>query len=274
MTRRRICLSLVSLVLMLISIAAAQSSSGNAELVLGVQAFKQARYEEAIFHFERAVQNEPSNINARLYLATTFAQQYIPGADTPDNIAMGNRAIEQYKHVVDLDSSQINAVKGLAYLHLQMKKFDEAREFYRRATELDPLDPEGYYSIGVIDWMQTYQPRQGLRATLNLTPDRPLIKHSECWQVRDANRERVADGIEMLTKALELRPDYDDAMAYMNLMYRERADIQCFDEKANVADLDTADKWVDRTMAVKKAKAEEAQRVERQLHPSSDDPPK
>ena len=33
----------------------------------------------------------------------------------------------------------------------------------------------------------------------------------------------------MLEKALELRPDYDDAMAYMNLMYRERADLQCDD---------------------------------------------
>ena len=272
MIRRRLCLTLASFGLMLISVAAAQSSSGSTELDLGVQAYKQAKYEEAIFHFERAVQNEPSNINARLYLATTYAQQYIPGADTPDNNAMGKKAIEQYKQVVDLDSSQINAVKGLAYLYLQMKKFDEAREFYRRATELDPLDPEGYYSIGVIDWTQTYQPRQELRATLNLRPDQRLIKHSECWQVRDANRERVADGMDMLSKALKLRPDYDDAMAYMNLMYRERADIQCFDEKANAADLETADKWVDRTMAVKKAKAEQADRVERQIQSPPENP--
>ena len=33
----------------------------------------------------------------------------------------------------------------------------------------------------------------------------------------------------MLQKALQLRPDYDDAMAYLNLIYRERGDLQCDD---------------------------------------------
>jgi hypothetical protein len=42
----------------------------------------------------------------------------------------------------------------------------------------------------------------------------------------------------------------------MNLLYRERADVQCADPAARAADLKTADEWVDKTMAVKKAKAE------------------
>jgi hypothetical protein len=64
----------------------------------------------------------------------------------------------------------------------------------------------------------------------------------------------------MLNKAIELRHDYDDAMAYMNLMYRERADIQCGDAKAYAEDLKTADKWVDVTLAVKKLVAEKQSR--------------
>ena len=51
----------------------------------GVQAYKNAKYELAIDHFQKAVALDPTLINARLYLATAFAQQYIPGADTPDN---------------------------------------------------------------------------------------------------------------------------------------------------------------------------------------------
>jgi hypothetical protein len=31
----------------------------------------------------------------------------------------------------------------------------------------------------------------------------------------------------MFKKAINLRPDYDDAMAYRNLMYREKADVEC-----------------------------------------------
>jgi len=137
-----------------------------------------------------------------------------------------------------------------------MKKFEEAKEYYAKAIELSPNDAEAYYTIGVFDWTQVYQPRMELRAKLGLPPDKPLINAPECWQLRSANQDGVKDGIKMLTEALKLRPDYDDAMAYMNLMYRARADIQCNDEKAYKADVKTADQWVDLTMATKKQKAE------------------
>jgi hypothetical protein len=53
-------------------------------------------------------------------------------------------------------------------------------------------------------------------------------------------------------------PDYDDAMAYLNLMYREKADVECDDLVARAEDLKTADSLVDKTLAVKKAKAEKS----------------
>jgi tetratricopeptide (TPR) repeat protein len=238
------------------SVAGPQATSGNPELDLGVQAYKNARYEEAIQHFKQAVDLDPTLLNARLYLATAYAQQYIPGADTPDNNKFAEQAIDQYKTVLGRDPKNTNSVKGIAYLDLQMKQFDKAKEFYRKATELDPNDPEPYYSVAVIDWTQTYQPRMELKAKLDLKQLQPLIRSPECWQLRDANRELIDDGIVMLKKAIELRRDYDDAMAYMNLMYRERADIQCGDAKAYAADLKTADDWVDLTIATKKRKSE------------------
>ena len=44
-------------------------------------------------------------------------------------------------------------------------------------------------------------------------------------------------------------------MAYLNLMYRERADYECDDLNARLADLKTADSWVDKTLATKREKA-------------------
>jgi len=84
----------------------------------------------------------------------------------------------------------------------------------------------------------------------------PAKDKKVCALVKEKNIGNVQEGIDNLTKALQLRPDYDDAMAYMNLMYRERADIQCDDPAARAADLKSADEWVDKTMATKKAKAE------------------
>ncbi len=228
------------------------------QLNKGVQAYKNNKYEQAIDHFQQAVSLDPSLINARLYLATAYAQQYIPGADTPDNNRMGEQAIDQYKQVLDKDPKNINSIKGIAYLYLQMKKFDLAKEFYKKASAADPNDPEPYYSVAVIDWTETYQPRQEERAKLGMKPDDSLPAKDKkvCEQVREKNTANVQEGIDNLNKALQLRPDYDDAMAYMNLMYRERADIQCDDPAARASDLKTADEWVDKTMATKKAKAE------------------
>ncbi len=263
--RRLLGLVSVSFVVTLLSVlVVAQSGSGDAELALGVRAYKQAKYEEAIQHFEKAAALDPTNVRAQHYLATAYAQQYIPGVDTPENNEKGERAITQFRKVIDLDASKsesLLAVKGIAYVNLQMKRFDEAKDWYRRAIELDPNDPELYYSIGVIDWTETYEPRQEERARLGLKPDDslPAKDRQVCAMMQKKNWAGIQEGIENLNKALQLRPDYDDAMAYMNLMYRERADVQCDDPAARAADLKTADDWVDKTMATKKAKAEKRQ---------------
>ena len=242
--------------LMILSTTGCSKLRARDQLNKGVNAYKNAKYEEAINHFQQAVSLDPSLLNARLYLATAFAQQYIPGADAPDNNKMAEQAIDQYKEVLQRDPKNVNSVKGIAYLYLQMKKFNDAKEFYRKATELDPNDPEPYYSVAVIDWTQTYQPRMEERAKLGLKPDEPLKDKKVCAALKEKNAANIQEGIDNLNKALQLRPDYDDAMAYMNLMYRERADLQCDNPAARAADLKTADEWVDKTLAVKKAKAE------------------
>jgi tetratricopeptide (TPR) repeat protein len=261
---------LVRTVLIFCSLSAnllAQTTASD-ELKLGVQAYKNSKFEEAIQHFEKCVALDPQNGKARLYLATAYAQQYIPGVDTPDNKHYAEQAIEQYQQVLDgipdvdepLHSARADSAKGIAYLYLQMKKFDDAKKYYLMVSDLDPQDPEPYYSIGVIDWTLTYVPRQEARAKLGMKPggSLPARDHGACVEIREKNSANVQEGIDNLNKALKLRPDYDDAMAYMNLMFRERADIQCDDPAARDADLKTADEWVDKTMGTKKAKAKEA----------------
>ena len=227
----------------------------------GVQAYKNAKYEDAIEHFKNAVDLDPSLTNARLYLATAYMGQYIPGADSPDNNRYAEQAIETFKSVLDQHppkEQQVHSLKGIASMYLQQKKFDQAKEYDLKITELDPNDPETYYTLAVIDWMQAYQPDQKARAELGLKPTDELKDKKACETLKAANAEKVEDGIQNLQKALQLRPDYDDAMAYLNLLYRQRAEYECDNADARKADLKTADEWVDKTMATKKAKAEKA----------------
>jgi len=253
-------LAMMALGLVLLTTAGCSKLRARDQLNKGVQSYKNARYEEAINHFQQAVSLDPSLLNARLYLATAFAQQYIPGVDAEDNTRLGQNAIDEYKSVLDRDPKNINSVKGIAYLYLQMKRFEDAKTFYRKAIQLDPNDPEPYYSVAVIDWTQSYQPRMEERSKVGLKPDEWIMKDKSnkkvCETLRQKSSDVIQDGIAMLDKALELRRDYDDAMAYMNLLYREKADLECDDPAARTADLKTADEWVDKTMATKKAKAE------------------
>jgi len=226
------------------------------QLNKGVAAYKNARYEQAINNFKEAVALDGSLKNAKLYLATAYAQQYIPGVDSPENLQNATSAIEQYKSVLEQDPKNVNSIKGIAYLYLQMKKFEDAKDYYRKAIALDPNDPEAYYSVGVIDWTQAYQPRIEERAKLGLRPDEPLKDKKLCAKLRGDSETVIQDGLDNLNKALQLRQDYDDAMAYLNLLYREKADRECDMPDQRAADLKTADEWVDKTMAAKKAKAE------------------
>jgi len=255
----------VGLLLSLLA-AHAQSSSRSydSELQLGVDAYKNSRYEEAETHFRTASELDPSQTAAHLYLATVLVNQYIPGVDIPDNFRSATQAIEQYQWVLNSDAdttSKIDSTKGIAYLYLYMKNFEDSRTYYQKASSLDPQDPENYYSLGVIDWTACYSKRMEARAKLKIAPGENLDANKRgqktvCDQLKTNNSSLIEDGIDNLNKAIELRPDYDDAMAYMNLMYRERADLECDDLVSRENDLKTADEWVDRTIAVKKAKAD------------------
>jgi len=257
-------LTILAAVLALLSAVGCEKLRARDQINKGVQAYKSAKYEEAIEHFKNAVQLDPTLLNARLYLATAYMQQYIPGADSPENNKYAEEAIAEFKRVLDVNppkEQKILALKGIASLYFNMKKMDDAKKYHQMVADLDPNDPEVYYSIAVIDWTQAYQPRLEARAKLGLKPTDLTIDKKTCADLLkaiSANQAVVEDGISKLNKAIELRPDYDDAMAYLNLMYRERADLECDNPDARKADLKNADDWVDRTMATKKAKAEKA----------------
>src|SRR5258706_6641946 len=123
-------LTLAAVALALFSSVGCDKLSDRDQLNKGVTAYKHAKSEEAIDHFQQSVALDPGLINAKMYLATAFAPQYIPGADTPDNNKMAEQAIEQYKRVLDMKNAardqKVNAAKGNASRYYNMKIHDEA----------------------------------------------------------------------------------------------------------------------------------------------------
>lgn len=261
-----------------------QLSDDKQELNLGVQAFHAANYEEAIQHFERAAQLDPASKVAHLYLATAYAQQYVPGVEQPENVANATKAIAEYAQVLRADPVNIIAVKGTAFLNLQMKKFEEARENYKRAIELDSSDPENFYCAGVVDWSMAYRDIAEVKAKLepasqtsddtdedredddsetetpksNSDPEYALIFSPLCANLRTHHLPEIEEGMTLLNRAVDLRKEYDDALVYLNLLFRLRADLECGDRTAHDADIIKANELSDRAMAVRKKKVNDA----------------
>ncbi|MGO8719610.1 MAG: tetratricopeptide repeat protein [Acidobacteriaceae bacterium] len=224
------------------------------QLNKGVNAFKTARYEEAINHFQQAVALDPSLPMARLYLATAYSQQVIPNLQTPDNLKNAQLAIQNFQMVLDKEPKNVNALKGIAALYLNIQNFDQAKTYQNRVIAVNPDDAEAYYTIGVIDWTLAYKNAIPVRQSLGLHDNGDPIKDKKaCEALAEENTPLVQEGLDALTKATQLKENYDDAMAYINLLYRRKADIECGDDAGRKADLATADEWVQKALAARKA---------------------
>jgi len=227
------------------------------QLNKGVQAFKNAQYPEAVESFKRAVELDPGFSAARLYLATAYMQQYIPGADSPENNQMAQAADAQFRKVLDQNPSTAEKKVAIASLYLNQKKWDEAQQWYEKLIAVDPSSADAYYSLGFITWSKWYPVYGTARANLGMKQEDPgPIKDKKVREELKAKYGPMIEaGLQALDKCLQIDPTRDDAMAYENLLVRERADLQDSKEDYN-QQIKIADDWVQKALAAKKTNAE------------------
>jgi tetratricopeptide (TPR) repeat protein len=239
------------------------------QLNKGVQAFKNGQYDAAVEDFKDATVNDPNLLMARIYLATAYASEYIPGAPSDANMKIGEQAVNEFKKVLESDPNNLTAIDGLGSILFQMagqpfdpKKFEESKTYHKKHIELKPNDPEPNYWIGVIDWTMAFRGNGELRAAYNKDHINKQLHDNDALPapVRAEYVEKygalVDEGIADLQKAIQLKPDYDDAMAYLNLLYRRKADmVESADERASYQK--QADELVDKVKEVKQHRAEQ-----------------
>jgi tetratricopeptide (TPR) repeat protein len=263
----------VLLALLIFGVAASGCSKLKARDLLnkGVASFKNGQSDAAIEDFKEAKESDPDLLNARLYLATAYASLYIPGAPSAENMARGNQAVQEFKEVLDKDPNNLSAIDGIGSILFQMagqpfdaKKFEESKTFHQRHIQLKPEDAEPYYWIGVIDWTLAFRANGEMRVAYNKDHIKKQIKDDDPLpsDVRTQYASQygtiVDEGIADLQKAISLRPDYDDAMAYLNLLYRRKADmVESKEERASL--LKQADDLVDKVKEIKQKRAEQPQ---------------
>jgi tetratricopeptide (TPR) repeat protein len=237
----------------------------------GVQAYKAGQTDLAIEDFKTAKDLDSGLTNARLYLATAYSAQYIPGAPSPENIRNGQQAAQEFKDILASDPGNLSAIDGLGSILYNMaggppfdpKMMEESKSYHQKHISLKPDDPEPYYWVGVIDWSLAFRGNRDLREEFNKTArksvsDTDPMPPALAAQFQQKYGPVVDEGIASLQKAIQLREDYDDAMAYLNLLYRQKADMETTPD-AHDADVKLANDLVDKVKAIKQKKMEAPQ---------------
>ena len=101
------------------------------ELEEGSNAFRNARYDEAIAHFQRAVELDPDSVVAKLYLGTALSQNVVPGLETPDNLKIAHQAIDLFNQILEKDPNSIDSMREIAGIYFAIKQLDDAREWQK-----------------------------------------------------------------------------------------------------------------------------------------------
>ena len=245
------------------------------QLNQGVLSYKNGKYADAVTHFKKAVELDPTSQNAQLYLATSYYIQWVPGAENPDNVKNHDMASAQFNDVLKKDPNNplaLAMMASMAYNAAQAgtpeqkaKALDDARQWNQRRIEANPKDAEPYYYLGVIDWAKAYSPIQAGRVEAKMAPTEPgPIKDAK---VRAEMKEKygvaIDDGISNLRKCLDIDKENEDAMSYINLLLRKKADLEDTPDAAK-ADIAQAEDWANKSIEMKKIKAARPAKKEEQ----------
>jgi tetratricopeptide (TPR) repeat protein len=265
--------SLAALLIFTVGVSGCNKLKARDLLNKGVNAFKAGQSDTAIEDFKKAKELDPSLMMAQVYLATAYASLYIPGAPSPENKARGEQAINEFKAILQVDPNNLTAIDGIGSLLYNMagtpfseKGFEEAKSYHQKHMQIKPEDPEPYYWIGVIDWTLAFRGNGEMRMDYNknnikkqVHDDQPLPPAVRT-EYAGKYGPLVDEGIAALQKAISLKPDYDDAMAYLGLLYRRKADmVESADERASLQK--QADDLLDKIKEIKQKRLDLQQQL-------------
>jgi tetratricopeptide (TPR) repeat protein len=244
---------------MVLAMSGCNRLAARDQLNKGVEAYKSARYEEAIGHFQKATELDPTLPMAKTYLATALAQNVVPGLDTPENTKTANQSISIFQEVLAKDPTDVNSMKQIAGIYFSIKKLDDARTWQKKVLAVDPKDPEAAYTIGAIDWTEAHENTLNALTPAGITDDgegNAKAPKKVMEPLKAENSALVEEGLQYLTQAEQNRANYDEAMVYLNLIYRRKADVDYGDEAARKDDIAHAEEWRAKAMGTRKANEE------------------
>jgi len=209
----------------------------------GNDLYKAQGYLKSVEWYRYATYLRPELAIAYKNAAFAYMGEYKPGSKHPKDLRYAQGAIDNLKRYLDRVPGERDSENYLLTMYLQTERYDEAAayfqealkngnrdpaetsemmlrigmiyakkgdfesslEWYKKRAEIEKDNPEALYTIGVLCWDKVFH------APLTIDLDR---------------RKQLIDmGLDYLTRAMTLRDNYFEAVAYVNLLNREKAKV-------------------------------------------------
>jgi tetratricopeptide (TPR) repeat protein len=206
----------------------------------GNDAYAKEEWSNALKHYTRARQLDPKRFpELDRLIGYSYIGMYLPDEKSPENDKNASMAVGELRKYLRKRPNDTIAREALINLYLNSNRTTDAITFFQEYLKTHPGDVDAVRSVATL-----YAKQGNFNESLNWYEKITLLdaKNAEafyiygvvCWEKVAKNppadiNERLAiieKGRSALTKAMNLRPDYLEAIAYQNLLYRQQALIE------------------------------------------------
>jgi TonB family protein len=222
------------------------AATARTELNEGARAYKDGRFDEAEQHFRRALELDPTQKNALLFIARAVQQQYKPGVETPENVAIAERAVAAYQDVLNKDPQNDDAYKATLFLYGQMKRDDKVNEMLtERANDFSLPDgkrSEAFVILASKRWQCSFDITERKENLFKEEkPGGASIRYRMPADSSDFYKARqcMDEGLQLVEQAVTLDPKSTSAWSYKANLLREASKLSEMEgDAAHKADFD------------------------------------
>jgi tetratricopeptide (TPR) repeat protein len=199
----------------------------------GAIEYNKGNIKNAQVFFKDATETDPNSASAWLYLGATIVRDYRKEIDEAKKKDLAHQALEVYQKALSLANNNCivvdNALSYIAVIHDDTRNTDEWRKtMVERATHkcmTKESRAQSFYGLGVNYWQCSYDQTTRYQDKALFNTDqfhyRKMDYSPEALADRAKAQACVTKGFEYFEKALEIDPEYTQAMFYKGLLYRE-----------------------------------------------------
>ena len=202
------------------------------ELNEAAAAYRKGNFTEAQAHSERALQLDPENKTAMMYVARTIQAQYKLNDFTPENVAKAREAIIAYQRILDRSVFDEEPYKAVAYLLTAINEDQLFREWVlQRAGNVvlaDDKRAEAYVVLASKDWDCSFKITElpGVKVTV-VNGDKQAVTYQMPKASGEFERakECANRGLGLANMAITLTPENESAWSYKTNLILELAKL-------------------------------------------------